>query len=232
VRPDLADPEGVIRHGWVLVDGRIVANPASLVPRGASVVVRPPRRPRGTRKLAWALASFGISVHGRVALDVGAAAGGFTIVLLEAGARRVYAVDVGHGQLLGSLRANPRVVNLERVNLAELDRSLVPDRIDVISLDLSYLSVASAADQLAVLPLAPEADLVALVKPMFELGLAEPPTARSLLDHAVTSAGRGLDRAGWRVVGRVVSPIRGSRGAVEFFVHARWGGRPADSGNR
>src|SRR5207248_5685095 len=115
-----------IAEGRVLVDGRIVTNPRSQVRRDALVSIRRPTALRGEAKLRAALAAFEVPVAGRVALDAGAAAGGFVRVLLELGAARVYAVDVGHGQLLGSLRQEPRVVTLERTNISDLDPSLVP----------------------------------------------------------------------------------------------------------
>lgn len=126
--PYLDRPERLIAEGAVLVDGRIVTNPASLVPVGASIVVRMQRPLRGEAKLRAALAAFDVPVRGRLALDVGAAAGGFTRVLLEAGGARVYAVDTGHGQLLGSLRQDDRVVNLEGVNLRAHARARPGDR--------------------------------------------------------------------------------------------------------
>lgn len=170
-RPDL-DPVEAIRGGLVLVDGRIVANPASLVRGDASIVIRPEggQALRGEAKLATALRTFCVSVEGRIALDLGAAAGGFTRVLVRAGATRVYAVDVGYGQLLGSLRQHPAVVNLERTNLAVLSPVIVPDTIDVVTADLSYLALAQAVPQLSDrVALAPDADLLAVVKPQFEL---------------------------------------------------------------
>ena len=133
----------------------------------------------------------------------------------------MYAVDAGYGQLLGSLRQDARVVNLERVNLGELDRELVPDTVEVITMDLSYLAVAKAAPQLERLAIAPGADLIALVKPMFELGLATPPTEPAQLDAAADRARAGLEACGWRVVAAVRSPVTGARGAIEMLVHAR-----------
>jgi 23S rRNA (cytidine1920-2'-O)/16S rRNA (cytidine1409-2'-O)-methyltransferase len=171
VRPDLIDPLDAIAAGEVLVDGRFVTNPRSLVPIGASIVLRPVKPLRGEMKLAAALAAFPVEVHG-VAVDVGAAAGGFTRVLLKAGARRIYAVDAGHGQLVGSLRLDPRVVNLEGVNLA---LATVEERVDIVTLDLSYLALADAVPQLERLDFAEDAQLIALVKPMFELHAPAPP---------------------------------------------------------
>lgn len=154
-------------------------------------------------------------------MDVGAAAGGFTRVLLKAGARRVYAVDAGYGQLLGSLRQNPRVVNLERTNLGDLSSALVPDEVEVITMDLSYLSVARAAPQLATLRIADGADLIALVKPIYELRTGALPTSERQYHTAVEQAADGLAANGWRIIATKRSPVRGGRGAVEWLVHGR-----------
>jgi 23S rRNA (cytidine1920-2'-O)/16S rRNA (cytidine1409-2'-O)-methyltransferase len=221
VRPDVRHPLAAIAAGRVRVDGRITTNPRSLVRRDAAVVVDVPRTLRGEAKLAAALGAFRIAVAGRIVLDLGAAAGGFTRALLTAGAQRVYAVDAGHGQLLGSLRQNTRVVSLEGTNLAALDRALVPEVIEVITMDLSYLSVAAAVGQLRRLALAPDADLVALVKPMFELRLGHAPDGPAELADALQRAIAGVERAGWRVARHMRSPVRGTRGAVEFLLHAR-----------
>lgn len=213
--------EWLVRDGRVLADGFPVRNPRSLVRRDASLVISGEPLLRGERKLSAALRIFDLDVCGRVALDIGAAAGGFTRALLSGGAARVYAVDAGHGQLLGSLRQDIRVVNLERTNLGELDRRLVPDCVQVITIDVSYLSLATALPQLDAIDLADGAHLVALVKPQFELGLAHPPDNPEQLRSALAQARSAIERAGWRVVGDCEAPVRGGRGAVEFFVHAR-----------
>jgi 23S rRNA (cytidine1920-2'-O)/16S rRNA (cytidine1409-2'-O)-methyltransferase len=224
LRPD-ADAVALIRDGAVRVDGRIVTNPGSLVRRGAAIVVREQLPLRGELKLRFALETFGVDVRGRTALDVGAAAGGFTRALLEAGAARVFAIDAGYGQLAGALRADRRVVNLERVNLGELDASLVSEVIAIVTIDLSYLAVARAAPQLERVRVAPDAELIALVKPMFELQLERPPRDEVRLRRAVARAAAGLTACGWTIAGQARSPITGSRGAVEFFLHARRGNR-------
>jgi 23S rRNA (cytidine1920-2'-O)/16S rRNA (cytidine1409-2'-O)-methyltransferase len=218
--PSITDPEGAIARGAVVVDGRVVTNAASLVRVGAAITLRPVQPLRGEAKLEAALAAFDVSVAGRIALDVGAAAGGFTRVLLSAAALRVYAVDAGHGQLLGSLRQDPRVVNLERVNLAELDVETVPDAIEVVTLDLSYLALADAIPQLETVRLPSGADVLALVKPQFELGLAAPPQDDAVLGEAVERACEGFVRGGWTIEAVIESPVRGGRGAREFLVHA------------
>jgi 23S rRNA (cytidine1920-2'-O)/16S rRNA (cytidine1409-2'-O)-methyltransferase len=220
-RPDLDDPEALIRGGRVLVDRVIVTNPASMVGAGASVVVRPDAGLRGSVKLRAALDAFGVSPEGRVCLDVGAAAGGFTAVLLERGAARVYAVDVGHGQLLGSLRQDPRVVNLESTNLSALASPLIPEPIGLVTIDVSYLSLAEAAPQLGRVPLDEGAELIALVKPMFELRRATAPTDEGSLEDATRRAREGAEAAGWRVQAQIISPVTGAKGAVEGLLHAR-----------
>jgi 23S rRNA (cytidine1920-2'-O)/16S rRNA (cytidine1409-2'-O)-methyltransferase len=188
---------------------------------GASVVVAAPRVLRGEAKLQAALEAFTPAVGGRIALDAGAAAGGFTRALLAAGAQRVYAVDAGVGQLVGSLRNDARVVNLEATNLGALDRRLVPDVVELVTLDLSYLALAAAVPQLERIELARNAELVALVKPQFELGLAAAPQDEPTLARAVASACAGIEAAGWRVLASLRSPVTGARGAIEFLVPAR-----------
>ena len=208
-----------ILAGHVLVNGFPVRNPDSLVARDASVVHRPPQALAGEAKLRAAIAAFSPRIAGRIAMDIGASTGGFTRVLLAAGARRVYAVDAGHGQLLGSLRQDPRVVNLEATNLGALDRALVPDAIELVTIDVSYISLASALPQLGRVARAADAELVALVKPMFELGLdAPPPDDR--LPVALARARAGIEHAGWQVVAATPSPVTGHRGAKELLVHA------------
>jgi 23S rRNA (cytidine1920-2'-O)/16S rRNA (cytidine1409-2'-O)-methyltransferase len=171
--------------------------------------------------LQAALEHFGIDARERIALDVGAAAGGFTTVLLRAGAARVYAVDAGHGQLLGSLRQDPRVINLEATNVSRVDALLVPDDIEIVTIDVSYLSLSQAAAQLERVRFAPDAQLIGLVKPMFELRRATAPTDEASVQAAADIAESGVTAAGWIVVGRMRSPVAGARGAPEMLLHAR-----------
>src|SRR5262245_31457968 len=220
-RREVEDSLAAILAGRVLVDGRIVTNPRSLVRSDAAIVVRDAKLLRGEIKLRAALAGLDVRVAGRVGLDLGAAAGGFTRALLAAGVRRVYAVDAGHGQLLGSLRQDVRVVNLEGVNLGSLDRRLVPDTIDLVTMDLSYLAVAAAVRQFDRVVLASDAELLALVKPMFELRLDHAPRDARAVRDAFRRAAAGVEGAGGRVCAHLDSPVPGARGAVEVFLHAR-----------
>ncbi|MEX2394744.1 MAG: SAM-dependent methyltransferase [Actinomycetota bacterium] len=176
---------------------------------------------RGSIKLRPALDLFGIELSQKTCLDVGASTGGFTSVLLERGAARVYAVDAGHGQLLGSLRQDPRVVNLEATNVGELTDALVPDAIGLVTVDVSYLSLGLAVDQLAHLAFAPGAELIGLVKPMFELRLDHAPTDDASLEEATRLAVTAIETSGWEVVATMPSTVRGAKGAIEGFIHAR-----------
>jgi 23S rRNA (cytidine1920-2'-O)/16S rRNA (cytidine1409-2'-O)-methyltransferase len=197
------------------------------------VTVDAPRSPpRAAGKLAAALGTFAVPVAGRACIDVGASTGGFTHTLIQAGARRVYAVDAGYGQLLGSLRAHPRVVNLERTNLGALTQRLVPEIIEVITIDISYLALAEAATQLEAVAVGPGADLIALVKPMYELRLAAPPTDPRQLGQAVELAATAFERSGWWSPRSMQSPIPGRRGALEFLLHLRRPGSPGVAGRR
>jgi 23S rRNA (cytidine1920-2'-O)/16S rRNA (cytidine1409-2'-O)-methyltransferase len=218
--PSVDDPEESIRSGLVHVDGAILTNPAARVRRDAAIQVGQPLTLQGAKKLAAAIDHFQVVPDGRKALDLGASTGGFTSVLLERGAAVVYAVDAGYGQLLGSIRQDPRVRNLERTNLGDLTVDLVPDEIDIVTMDLSYLAIAEAITQVEAVRLAEDADLVALVKPQYELGLAALPAEPDQLQAAVGHARNGVERLPWKVTGVIDSPVRGGRGAVEFLLHA------------
>ena len=221
--PHVEDAEGAVRAGKVSVDRVVRLNPAFRVRGGAHVTVAEDQPLRGEAKLRAAIEAFGVEVAGRVALDVGASAGGFTRVLLEYGARRVYAVDAGHGQLLGSLRQETRVVNLEATNLGVLTPERVPDAIELFTVDVSYLSLGAAVNQLNRVRIAPRAQLVGLVKPMFELRLPEAPVDDARIEEARLRAEEGLRAAGWEVAGAMHSPVRGAHGAREMLVYARRG---------
>ena len=219
----LDDPALLIKEGAVLVNGLSAASPRTRVRADAAIRIRQPRPLRGTIKLAHALAAFGVSAAGAVAADLGAAAGGFTQALLEAGAARVYAVDAGAGQLRGWLRADPRVVNLERINLAQLGPHLIGEPVDLVTMDLSYLAVAEAIGQVDRRLLAPAAQLIALVKPTFELHAATLADQPPQVAAAVQAAARALEDHRWQILGQLPSPILGAKGAVEVLLHARRG---------
>ena len=202
--------------------GQAIAADAPLDLRGASS----PYVSRGGVKLAHGLDHFGIDPMGMVALDVGASTGGFTDVLLRRGARRVYAVDVGHGQLDWQLRNDPRVVVLERTNARHLSQNSIPEPIDLVVCDASFISlrlVLPAALQLT----RPGACLVALIKPQFEVGKGQVGKGGVVRDPALheqvcAEIARWLGEAqGWQVQGITLSPITGPKGNREFLIAAR-----------
>jgi len=183
---------------------------------------------RGGVKLAHALDHFAIDPAGCVALDVGASTGGFTDVLATRGARRVYAVDVGHGQLAWKLRQDPRVVVCERVNARVVGREHISEPVDIVTCDASFIGLAAILP--APLALTGErAALIALVKPQFEAGrthvgkrgvVRDPAVHREVCARAEAWV---ADQPGWRVVGIVESPILGPEGNREFLLYARRG---------
>ncbi|MHB1925627.1 MAG: SAM-dependent methyltransferase [Acidimicrobiales bacterium] len=220
--PPVDDPAGAVAAGRVLVDGAVVTNPSSQVRADARVVVQEPRIPRGVEKLGRALDSLGVAVAGRTVLDVGACTGGFTQAALDRGAARVLAVDVGFGQLLGSLRQDPRVVNLERTNASEVTVELLGGPVDLIVIDVTYVRLGTIISELSA-RLDPPAgtELVGLVKPMFELERGELPDDPADLAEAGRRAAADAEAAGWDVLSVTESAVRGSQGAVELFLRAR-----------
>jgi 23S rRNA (cytidine1920-2'-O)/16S rRNA (cytidine1409-2'-O)-methyltransferase len=215
----------LILAGDALVNGVAVTRAGARVNAGDDIALRRPPRfvSRGGEKLEHALEVFGIEVAGKVAADFGASTGGFTDCLLQRGAARVYAVDVGYGQLAERLRRDPRVAIMDRVNARTLER--LPESVDVVCIDVSFIGLG------LVLPAArrvlrDHGDIVALVKPQFEAGRAEVgkggvvrnrETHRRVLG-AVFAAAAEL---GLGVIGLTASPLRGPAGNVEFLAHLR-----------
>lgn len=225
--------QALVMAGRVRVAGAVVRKPSDPVPPQAVLTVEPgPEHVgRGALKLAGALNAFGIDPAGRVAVDVGASTGGFTEVLLARGARRVYAVDVGRGQLHERLRADPRVVVRDKVNARNLGGAEIPEPCTMAVVDVSFISAARVLPALRSV-LAEGADAVVLVKPQFEVGrgqvgrggiVSDPALhARSLL--AVASAAQREAAFGMR--GACPSPLAGAEGNREFFLHLVAGAPP------
>jgi 23S rRNA (cytidine1920-2'-O)/16S rRNA (cytidine1409-2'-O)-methyltransferase len=227
----------LVAAGLVAVAGQRAAKPATQVARDTPITVTESGEPgyvsRGGHKLAGALAAFvpaGLVVQGRPCLDAGASTGGFTDVLLRAGAAHVVAADVGYGQLAWSLRTDPRVTVMDRVNVRTLDEvSPVPG---IVVADLSFISLTLVLPALIACA-APDADFVLLVKPQFEVGkgrvgaggVVRETTDRSAAVHRVTAAAGQL---GLGVQGITASPLPGPAGNVEYFVWLRRGAPPLD----
>ena len=221
-----AKARAAIEAGGVQVEGRRAAKASELVDPAAALTVRPahPWVGRGALKLAHALELWPVEVDGKVVLDVGASTGGFTEVCLGRGARKVYAVDVGRGQLHASIVRDPRVVNLEATDARNLDRATIADAPEVVVCDASFIGLAKVLPRPLQL-VADHADLVALVKPQFEVGparvgkggLVTDPDARA---EAVAGARSFLERLGWTVREIAESPVTGGDGNVEFLLWA------------
>ena len=229
--------QAAIMAGLVTVDGQPADKPGRRIAAGAVVEVRSPHDPyasRGGIKLAHALAVFGVDVRGKVAVDLGASTGGFTDCLLRAGAARVYAVDVGRGQLAERLRSDPRVVCLEGVNARYLTADRVGSPCDLVTIDLAFISLRLIWRPVAGLVSA-RGSVIALVKPQFEAGRAQvrrggvvrdPNVHRAVLGAVVETA----RAAGLAAIGATPSPLTGPAGNIEFFVHLSPGARDELSG--
>lgn len=218
-----------VSRGMVTVGGVVVSKPGAMVEEKADLAVSPGAGTqyvsRGALKLKAALEAFGFSPEGRVALDVGASTGGFTQVLLEQGASKVYAVDVGHGQLAPVLRADARVVSLEGVDARGVSAEIVPVRIGAVVTDVSFISLEKALPQ-AIGLAQPGAWLVALVKPQFEVGPEHVGKGGIVRDEAERKAAVARieswigARPGWRVAGVIASPVEGGSGNQEYLLGA------------
>jgi 23S rRNA (cytidine1920-2'-O)/16S rRNA (cytidine1409-2'-O)-methyltransferase len=226
--PTRARARDAILRGHVTVDARVVDKPASTVPPDAVLALTDPASryvSRGALKLIAALDHFGFDPAGLVALDIGASTGGFTQVLLERGATRVHAIDVGHGQLHESLRSDSRVVSREGLNARELTHETIGEAVGAIVADVSFISLRLVLPPALGLA-APGAWMAVLVKPQFEVGRAEigkggivrnPDAGARAADEIATWIG-GLP--GWRVEGLIPSPIEGGDGNREFLLGA------------
>lgn len=226
--PSRARAQGAIRAGLVRVEGRILDKPAAIVAAAARIEVTGDVHDyvsRGALKLAAALQAFKIRPEGAVCLDLGASTGGFTEVLLRAGAAKVYAVDVGAGQLHPKIAGEARVVNLEGAHAKDLSPSIIPDPVDIIVCDVSFISLAKALPPALALA-APGARLVALIKPQFELGrgaLGKGGVAKASderLEQLTRDVSLWLSGLGWREIGVMPSPIFGGDGNKEFLIGA------------
>ncbi len=220
--------KALIMSGSVFLDGRRMDKPGMTVSAACKPELRgTPLRyvSRGGLKLEKALSVFPVNPEDKVCLDCGASTGGFTDVLLQNGAKRVYSVDVGYGQLAWKLRQDPRVINLERTNLRYLKAEQIPERIDLAVMDVSFISIR------LILPvvkqfLKPNADFICLIKPQFEAGREEvgkkgvvrdAAVHKTVIDNCMASA----RAAGYSVLGLDFSPIRGPEGNIEFLCYLK-----------
>ncbi|MFQ5563185.1 MAG: TlyA family RNA methyltransferase [Parvularculaceae bacterium] len=224
-----ARAQGAIKAGLVRVDGAVAPKPSQAVGEGAEISVEGDVHPfvsRGGVKLEAALRTMEIDPAGKICLDLGASTGGFTDVLLKRGAAKIYAVDVGTGQLHEKLRNDPRVIPLERTHAKDLSPALVPDPVEIIVCDVSFISLKKALPPALILA-ATGARLAALIKPQFEVGrsrigkggIVKPGYANSY--GVAEDIGAWIDdQPGWKTTGWTESPIEGGDGAREFLIGA------------
>lgn len=216
-----------IMGGEVKVGTRIAAKPSELLEEEAAITVKPTRRyvGRGALKLEAALDHFNIDVHGKITLDIGASTGGFTDCILQRGGKKVYAVDVGHGQLDWKLRNDPRVIVLEKVNARSLSREHIPELVDLCVIDVSFISLTLILQNAFDL-LSSTGVILSLIKPQFELQrsqvgkggiVRDPDLHRKAQDKIVAF----VTRLGHVVTGIVPSAITGADGNQEFFACVR-----------
>ncbi len=225
-----ARAQAAIAAGRVTADGMPVRKPSEAISSAAAIEAEPehPYVSRGGVKLAAALDRFGLDVTGRVCLDVGASTGGFSEVLVARGARRVYAIDVGRGQLHASLRGRDEIVSMEETDIRTLDPARLAEQPppDFATVDVSFISLKLVAPSIGKL-LQPRACIVALIKPQFEAGRRDikKGIVRDAAVHEAVCADIAafLAAQGWRVGGRMPSPILGGDGNREFFVEAERG---------
>ena len=216
----------LIMAGQVYVDQQKADKPGDLYPEDAQIEARGKALPfvsRGGLKLEKARQEFQLSLEGLTCMDVGASTGGFTDCMLQNGARKVYAVDVGYGQLAWSLRSDPRVVNLERTNARYLTREQVPEAIEFFSVDVSFISLSLILP--AVRPLlAEQGRAVCLIKPQFEAGrekvgkkgvVRDPAVHREVIEKTLLMA----QKEGYSVLGLTYSPVKGPEGNIEYLVY-------------
>ena len=231
--PSRERARALILAGRVRVNGAIVSKAGAPIAADAEITLVEPDHPyvgRGGVKLAHALDAFGIDPEGRLALDVGASTGGFTDVMLRRGARRVVALDVGHGQLDWTLRNDPRVAVLEKINARTLTADQLPPdarAFSLVTMDVSFISARQVLPPIVPL-LEARADLVVLVKPQFEAGRDEIGKGGLVRDpdvqaRAVEDVAAAADALGLTRVASIESPITGAEGNREFFLHLRHG---------
>ncbi len=219
----------LIMEGRVLVDDVPVVKPGTMVAPDASIRLKGCEIAyvsRGGLKLEGALREFNIDVTGRVAMDVGASTGGFTDCLLKHGAKRVYAVDVGYGQLHWSLRNDPRVVPIERTNIRYMKAESVPEKVDIVTIDVSFISLLKVVPGVLKF-LKKGGEIVALVKPQFEVGKGRVDRGGIIRSEekrleALNNVINKLQELGLEVRGRCTSPIKGQKGNVEYFIYLKY----------
>lgn len=226
--PSRERARALILEGKVTVEGSVIDKPGVRVNVDAPVQIRGEDLPyvsRGGKKLEKALESFGIDPEGMIVMDVGASTGGFSDCVLQKGAKKVYAVDVGYGQLAWKLRTDPRVVNLERRNIRYLKREEIREDLDLILIDTSFISIEKFLPHLLEF-LKKGGEVIGLIKPQFEVGKGEVGKGGVVRDPAlhqkvIERITKFCESVGFGVLGVIESPLLGPKGNKEFFIRLR-----------
>jgi len=224
-----AKAQGLIMAREVTVDGTIIDKPGTRFAETVDIILkaRPPYVSRGGEKLAGALRDFAYDVAGLICADVGASTGGFTDCLLQDGATKVYAIDVGYGQLAHSLRIDPRVVTMERTNARYL--TTLPEPVQLVVMDASFISLRLLLPAVH-LWLTPDADVIALIKPQFEagkdsVGKGGVVRQKSVHERVIRQVAEAAQTEGFQIVALTRSPLKGPAGNVEFLIWLHLGGK-------
>lgn len=218
----------LIMQGRVIVNGIVITKPGTMVDEDSAVEIKGEDIPyvsRGGLKLQAAIDHFHVSVKDKIAMDVGSSTGGFTDCLLQNGAKKVYCIDVGYGQLAWKLRQDPRVVLLEKTNIRYLQRERIPDEIDIATIDVSFISLLKVIPKVMEF-LKRDAEVIALIKPQFEVGKREVGKGGIVREEekrlmVVEKIKNGLESLGLKTVGIMQSPIPGQKGNIEYLIYLR-----------
>jgi 23S rRNA (cytidine1920-2'-O)/16S rRNA (cytidine1409-2'-O)-methyltransferase len=218
---------GLIMAGCVLVDGKPITKAGTSIEEASEISLKPYSTyvSRGALKLEAALDAFGVDVNGTVAIDVGSSTGGFTEVLIKRGAAKVYAVDVGHGQLHWRLRTNPRVICLEGINARIISRESIPEPCDIATFDVSFISLKLVVPPVLNL-MKKSSHIIALIKPQFEAGRTLVGKGgiirdQTVIDAVISDISAFFIALSLKVNGVIPSPVKGTKGNQEYLMLAR-----------
>jgi len=217
----------LIMEGKVCVNGIPVSKAGALINADAKIELKGEDIPyvsRGGLKLEAAIKNFNISLQNKIAMDVGSSTGGFADCMLQNGIKKIYCIDVGYGQLAWKLRQDPRIVLIERTNIRYLEREKIPDSIDIATIDVSFISLNKVVPKVLEF-LREDGEIIALIKPQFEVGRGEVDKGGIVRDEAkrlkaVEDMKKDFETIGLKVIGTMQSPISGQKGNVEYFIYA------------
>ena len=220
----------LIMEGKVLVDGSPVTKAGAMINTDSSITLKSgdiPYVSRGGLKLKAAIDFFSIDLKDKTAMDIGSSTGGFTDCMLQMGAKKVYCIDVGYGQIAWPLRNDPRVILLERTNIRHLERKRIPDIIDIATIDVSFISLTKVIPKVLEF-LKEDGEILALVKPQFEVGKGEVGKGGIVREEekrlaAVDFVRTEIEAAGLHTIGLFESPVRGQKGNIEYFLYLKKG---------